>query len=175
MSNPLDLKSYIRDVPDFPMPGILFRDITPLLREPAVFAQALDALTLAVERLAPTAVVGIESRGFIFAAPIASRLGLPFVPVRRAGKLPSARMSIEYELEYGMSQMEIHSDALTPEDRVAIIDDLVATGGTANGACQLVEMLGAEVAGVAFLIELKSLGGRDRLLGRDMTALIEFD
>ena len=175
MTNDLDLKSYIREIPDFPSPGILFRDITPLLRAPAAFAQALDAMTAAVERLAPTAVVGIESRGFIFGAPIAQRLSLPFVPIRRAGKLPYDRMSVDYELEYGMAQMEIHTDALTPNDRVAVIDDLIATGGTANGACQLVDILGAEVAGLVFLIELVALAGRTRLGQRDITTLIKYD
>lgn len=159
---------------DFPSPGILFRDITPLLRNPVAFAFALDQLTETVGALAADAVVGIESRGFIFGAPVAARLGLPFVPVRKPGKLPSQRMSIEYSLEYGNSQMDIHADALAAGDRAVIIDDLLATGGSANAAAKLIELLGAEVAACVFLIELEALGGRARLSSYDVRAFVHY-
>jgi adenine phosphoribosyltransferase len=175
MTDLSQLRRLIRDVPDFPEPGIIFRDITPLLHEPAAFAAALDALTSYTEARAAEAVVGIESRGFIFGAPIAARLGLPFVPVRKPGKLPAARMSVEYELEYGAGSLDIHADALTAGQSAVIVDDLLATGGTAAGAARLVELLGARVAGIAFLIELAPLRGRERLAGYDAFALLRYD
>lgn len=171
----MDLKTLIRDVPDFPVPGILFRDITPLLQSPSAFDQALDALQAYVESRNAEAIVGIESRGFILGAPLASRLSLPFIPVRKPGKLPSARMSVEYALEYGEGQLDIHSDALTPGQRVVIIDDLIATGGTAEATAQLVGLLKAEIAGFAFLIELADLGGRNRLEGIDVFSLLRYE
>jgi adenine phosphoribosyltransferase len=171
----VDLKPYIRDVPDFPVPGILFRDITPLLRDPAAFSHSLETMTERVRALAPDAVAGIESRGFLFAAPIAISLGLPFVPIRKPGKLPAARMTIEYTLEYGANQLDIHADALTAGARCVIIDDLLATGGTARAAAKLVELTGASVAGLVFLIELASLGGRDALAGYDVDAFVRYD
>ena len=174
MTGAIDLRAYIRDVPDFPQPGILFRDVTPLLKDPAAFAVALSGLQSYVAARAPTAIVGIESRGFLFGTPIAARLGLPFVPVRKPGKLPAAHMSIEYALEYGEGQLDIHADALVPGDRAVIIDDLLATGGTALGTAKLVEMLGARVAGLAFLIELAGLGGRERLSGYHVYSLIAY-
>jgi adenine phosphoribosyltransferase len=170
----IDLRAYIRDVPDFPQPGILFRDVTPLLKDPPAFAAALAGLQAYVAERAPTAVVGIESRGFLFGAPIAAALGLPFVPIRKPGKLPAAHMSIEYALEYGEGQLDIHSDALGPGDRAVIIDDLLATGGTASGAIRLVEMLGARVAALVFLIELAGLGGRKLLDGYGVYSLITY-
>jgi len=170
-----DLQAYIRDIPDFPEPGVLFRDITPLLHDPAAFRAALDGLTGYVSSRSPDAIAGIESRGFLFGAPVAAHLGLPFVPIRKPGKLPAARMSVEYSLEYGAGQLDIHADALRPGDSAVIIDDLIATGGTAAGAARLVEALGARVTGLAFLIELKGLGGRARLAGYDVHALIAFD
>jgi adenine phosphoribosyltransferase len=173
--SPVELKDYVRSIPDFPQPGILFRDITPLLRDARAFGYALDELTQRIERLGVTAIVGIESRGFLFGTPMAVRLGLPFVPVRKPGKLPSARMSVEVTLEYGTSQLDIHSDALGRGDRVAIVDDLLATGGTAAGAAKLVELLGAQVAGMVFLIELASLGGRGRLDAYSVDALVVYD
>jgi adenine phosphoribosyltransferase len=172
--NEFDLRDYIRSIPDFPLPGILFRDVTPLLKEPAAFEAALAGLQAYVESRRPSAIVGIESRGFLFGTPIASRLGLPFVPVRKPGKLPAAHMSVEYSLEYSEGQLDIHSDALRPGDSVVIIDDLLATGGTAGGAAQLVEMLGARVSGFAFLIELTGLQGRKHLAGRDIYSLIAY-
>lgn len=171
----MDLKQYIRDVPDFPQPGILFRDITPLLRDPAALKYAIDELSRRVSARRPTAIVGIESRGFLFGAPVAERLGLPFVPVRKPGKLPAAHMTIEYSLEYGNSQLDIHADALDPDDRVVIVDDLLATGGTALAACKLVELLGARVDGILFLIELAGLAGRGRLSAYPVDAVIAYD
>jgi adenine phosphoribosyltransferase len=159
----LDLKAFVRDVPDFPQPGILFRDVTPLLKDAEAFGQALDWFCGRIEELRPDALVAIESRGFLFGAPAAARLRLPLVPVRKPGKLPAARMSIEYALEYGESQLDIHADALLPGQRAVIVDDLLATGGTAGGAAKLVELAGGTVAGLVFLIELAGLGGRSRL------------
>jgi adenine phosphoribosyltransferase len=171
----MDLKAFIRDVPDFPVPGILFRDITPLLQTPPAFAEALDGLQRYVESRNPDAIVGIESRGFVLGAPIAARLSLPFVPVRKPGKLPSERMSVEYALEYGNNQLDIHADALAPGQRALVIDDLIATGGTAAAAGHLVAMLQAEVAGFAFLIELGDLGGRSKLDGSDVFSLLRYE
>jgi adenine phosphoribosyltransferase len=171
----IDLKQHIRDIPDFPQPGVLFRDITPLLRDPDAFRAALDAMAaFAVPRDA-TAIVGIESRGFLFGAPLAARLALPFVPVRKPGKLPADRMSVEYSLEYGDSRLDIHADALNRGDRAIVVDDLLATGGSAHAAAKLVELLGATVDSMIFLIELAPLGGRDRLAGYDVHALIRYD
>lgn len=171
----MDLKPYIRDVPDFPVAGILFRDITPLLRDQAAFRNAIEALQAHVAQLRVDAVVAIESRGFLLGAPIALGLGLPFVPIRKPGKLPAERMSIEYALEYGSGQLDIHADALRPGDRVVVVDDLIATGGTARAAADLVGMLGAEVAGFVFLVELASLNGREKLAGQGVFSLIQFD
>lgn len=171
----MELRPFIRDVPDFPVPGVLFRDITPLLRDAAAFACALDLMTERVREIAPDAIAAIESRGFIFGAPIASRLGLPFVPVRKPGKLPAARMTIEYTLEYGDSQLDIHADALSPGEGVVIVDDLLATGGTALAAAKLVELTGARVAGLVFLIELAALNGRDALRGYDVASFVRYD
>lgn len=170
----MDLKQFIRDVPDFPEPGVLFRDITPLLANAVATSCALDELTAWVEQRRPDAIVGIESRGFILGMPIAARLALPFVPVRKPGKLPAQRMSVEYTLEYGEGQLDIHVDALVPGQRAVIIDDLLATGGTAQAACQLVELLGAEVVGVLFLVELEALRGRAKLTGYDAHALVTY-
>jgi adenine phosphoribosyltransferase len=156
----MNFKRLIRDVADFPQDGVLFRDITPLLAAPAAFDAAVDALQAATKGLAPTAIVAIESRGFLFGAPLAMRMNLPLVLVRKPGKLPSKRMSVEYSLEYGQSQLDIHEDALTKGDRAFIVDDVLATGGTARAAAKLVELLGATVAGFGFLIELDDLGGR---------------
>jgi adenine phosphoribosyltransferase len=171
----MDLKQYIRDVPDFPQPGVLFRDITPLLREPAALGFALDQMAEYVGSRHVDAIVGVESRGFLFGVPVAARLGLPFVPVRKPGKLPAARMSVEYSLEYGSSQLDIHADALSPGDHTVVVDDLLATGGTARAACKLVELLGATVDGLLFLVELGALGGRAHLEGYDIRALMRYD
>jgi len=172
---PIDLKSFIRDVPDFPQPGVLFRDITPLLHDPAAYRYVIDELARRTGALSPDAIVGIESRGFLFGAPVAYRLGLPFAPVRKAGKLPAERMSVEYALEYGESQLDIHADALERGQRVVIVDDLLATGGTAAATAKLVELLGASVAAIAVVVELAFLGGRDRLRGHQIVSLLRYD
>ena len=170
----IDLKSFIRDIPDFPQPGVLFRDITPLLADREAFAYAIEAMAKPFESEAVDAIVGIESRGFLFGAPLAYRLTVPFVPVRKAGKLPAPVMSVEYALEYGTSQLDIHKDALAPGQRVAIVDDVLATGGTADAAAQLVQKLGAGVSCFLFLAELSFLGGRGRLNGYAVRTLLEF-
>jgi len=170
----VDLKAYIRDVPDFPAPGVLFRDITPLLRHPPAFARALSLVRAGVEDFRPDVIVAIESRGFLFGAPVAQALALPFVPVRKPGKLPSARMSIEYTLEYGNSQLDIHADAVGEGQRAVIIDDVLATGGTALAAARLVELVGGVVAGMVFLVELTAFGGRSELAGYDVRSFIRY-
>ena len=170
----MDLKTLIRDVPDFPQEGILFRDITPLLAHPTGFLGAIEALENAASRHNPTAIVAVESRGFIFGAPMAARMGLPLVLVRKPGKLPAKRMSIEYSLEYGQNQLDIHEDALTAMDRAFIVDDVLATGGTAFATAKLVELLGANVAGFGFLIELDALGGRSQLSGYAVESVVHY-
>lgn len=171
---PMDLKSLIRDVPGFPQPGILFRDITPLLANVEGLRFTIQALSTAARETQPGCIVGIESRGFIFGAPLADRLGLPFVPVRKPGKLPAARMSVEYSLEYGESQLDIHEDAFAPGTRAFIVDDLLATGGTALAAAKLVEMVGGVVSGFGFVIELASLGGRSKLSKYAVNSLVAY-
>jgi adenine phosphoribosyltransferase len=170
----VELASKIRDIPDFPKPGIQFKDITTLLKDGAAFRAAIDGL---MERIGPRridAVVGMESRGFIFAAPIAYKLGVGFVPVRKLGKLPADVVSVEYELEYGSATLEMHKDALAPGARVLIVDDLLATGGTVAGTIELVKQLKSEVVALAFLIELTFLKGRERLKGYDIITLIRY-
>ncbi len=171
----MDLKAHIRDVPDFPQAGILFRDITPLLHDADARRYALDAMAEYVASRRVDAIIGIESRGFLFGMPIADRLGLPFVPVRKPGKLPAAHMSVEYSLEYGNGQLDIHADALTPGQRAIVVDDLLATGGTARAACKLIDLLGARVDSLLFLVELGHLGGRARLAGYDVRALVAYE
>ncbi|MDP9236934.1 MAG: adenine phosphoribosyltransferase [Chloroflexota bacterium] len=171
----MDLKQYIRDIADFPEPGILFRDITPLLHHAPAFRHALDEMTAFAESRRVDAIVGIESRGFLFAAPIAARLALPFVPVRKPGKLPAERMSVEYSLEYGDNRLDIHADALSRGQTAIVVDDLLATGGTAHAAAKLVELLGARVDSALFLIELAALGGRERLAGYEVRALLRYE
>lgn len=159
----MDLKALIKDIPDFPQPGIIFRDITTLLQDPAGLKYTVETMSAQAADLAPDYIVGIESRGFIFAMPIAHQLGKGFVPVRKAGKLPRAVHSVEYSLEYGTDRLEVHQDAFEPGSRVLIVDDLLATGGTAAAATQLITNAGAVVAGFSFVIELKDLAGRDTL------------
>ena len=169
-----NLIELIRDVPDFPVPGILFRDITTLLKDGEAFAQSIDELT---EKLRPynlNKIVAIESRGFIFGAPIAYRLGIGFVPVRKLGKLPADTVTAEYELEYGSNTVEMHRDAISPGERVAIVDDLLATGGTTRATIDLVEQLEGKVVALAFLIELTELGAREYLEGYDIITLIRY-
>ncbi|SFX49619.1 adenine phosphoribosyltransferase [Streptomyces atratus] len=157
------LLSRIRDIPDYPKPGVLFKDITPLLADPAAFAALTDTLAELCVRHGATKVVGLEARGFILAAPVAVRAGLGFVPVRKAGKLPGATLSQAYELEYGTAEIEIHAGDLSADDRIMVIDDVLATGGTAEASLELIRRAGAEVAGVAVLMELGFLDGRARL------------
>ena len=158
-----DLRAKIREVPDFPKPGILFYDITTLLREGDAFREVIDRMAEAVKGEQIDLVVGMESRGFIFAAPLADRLGAGFVPVRKLGKLPAETIEVEYDLEYGTATLEIHRDAITPGQRVLVVDDLLATGGTVLGTIELVRRLGGEIAGLSFMVELTALGGRDKL------------
>jgi adenine phosphoribosyltransferase len=170
-----DLARFVRNVPDFPKPGIVFRDITTLLQNPGAFASAIDELTSAAHSAKPDAVVAIESRGFIFGAPVAERLGVALVPVRKFGKLPAAAFRESYALEYGEDSLEIHKDALQPGMRAVVMDDLLATGGTAIAACRLVEALNAHVVCVLFLIELAFLSGRERLRDYDVASLIRYE
>jgi adenine phosphoribosyltransferase len=168
------LKAAIRDVPDFPKPGIVFKDITTLLQDPALLRRALDLMTVMCGDLAVDKVVAIESRGFILGGALADRLGAGFVPVRKPGKLPWKSRSASYELEYGTDTLEMHEDAVGPADRVLVVDDVIATGGTARAVADLTEALGASVSGFAFLVELGFLKGRERLPGRDVRSLIRF-
>ncbi|MFF3324176.1 adenine phosphoribosyltransferase [Streptomyces sp. NPDC002889] len=157
------LLSRIRDVADYPKPGVMFKDITPLLADPAAFTALTDALVDACVRAQATKIVGLEARGFILAAPVAVRAGLGFIPVRKAGKLPGATLSQAYELEYGRAEIEVHAEDLAAGDRVMVIDDVLATGGTAEASLELIRRAGADVAGVTVLMELAFLGGRARL------------
>jgi adenine phosphoribosyltransferase len=165
----------VRDVPDFPKPGVVFKDITPLLADPAGLAAVVDGLVEAFAGEHVDKVVGIEARGFVVAAPLAVRLGAGFVPVRKVGKLPWTTHAQEYDLEYGTDRLEVHQDAITSGERVLIIDDVIATGGTAEATARLVELLGGEVVGLGFLIELGFLGGAARLEGRRHVALLTYD
>lgn len=168
------LKSYIRSLPDFPEPGILFRDITPLLQNADAMRFTLETIADHYRDAGIQRVVGIESRGFIFGVPIAYLLGVGFAPVRKQGKLPAETMSIEYSLEYGSSALEIHKDAMAPGERALIVDDLLATGGTAAATRQLVERLGGVVVSLAFVIELAALKGRERLPDADIFTLLTY-
>src|SRR3954454_9765572 len=170
----LALGPLIRDVPDFPKKGILFKDITTLLKDPRAFKQSIDQLTNLVRGYVPRVVIGMESRGFIFAAPIAYQLNAGFVPVRKLGKLPGEVISTEYDLEYGTNTLELHRDAVSPGQRVLIVDDLLATGGTVSATIELVERLRGQVVAVAFLVELSELKGRDRLENYEVVSLIQF-
>ncbi|MGW2056369.1 adenine phosphoribosyltransferase [Streptomyces sp. NPDC001840] len=171
------LLSRIRDVADYPKPGVMFKDITPLLADPKAFTALTDALAELCTRHGATKVVGLEARGFILAAPVAVKAGLGFIPVRKAGKLPGATLSQAYDLEYGSAELEVHAEDLDVSDRVIVIDDVLATGGTAEASVQLVRRAGAEVVGVAVLMELGFLGGRPRLepelRGAPLDALIK--
>ncbi|MFF0222288.1 adenine phosphoribosyltransferase [Streptomyces sp. NPDC004629] len=157
------LLSRIRDVADYPEQGVMFKDITPLLADPAAFTALTDALADVAGATGATKIVGLEARGFILGAPVAVRAGLGFVPVRKAGKLPGATLRQAYDLEYGSAEIEVHAEDLTTADRILIVDDVLATGGTAQAAIQLIQRAGAEIAGVAVLMELGFLGGRARL------------
>lgn len=169
-----NLKSKIRHVPDFPKPGILFYDITTLLQDPAGLRDAIDSLTTPFIGQGIEMVVGIESRGFIFGAAVADRLGAGFAPVRKPGKLPSTTTRVSYDLEYGSDALEIHDDAVKTGQRVLIVDDLLATGGTARAAADLVGRLGGQVHALAFLIELVGLNGRDKLAGQTLHSVLQY-
>jgi adenine phosphoribosyltransferase len=168
------LKSRIRNVPDFPKPGILFYDITTLLRDPEGFKAALDAMTSPYRDQGISLVVGIESRGFILGAAVADRLGVGFCPIRKPGKLPAATIKEAFQLEYGTDAIEIHADAIEPGQRVLIVDDVLATGGTASAAAKLVKRLGGQLHGLAFLIELVGLNGRRLLAGEQIHAVLQY-
>lgn len=168
------LRKAIRDVPDFPKAGIVFKDITPLLQNPELFKAAIERLAGPFRRKGITHVASIESRGFIFGAPVAYVLGAGYIPVRKKGKLPSKTLSHTYELEYGTDTLELHADSLDKSSRVLIIDDVLATGGTAGATCKLVEKLKAKVAGLSFVIELEFLHGREKLSGYDVTSLLQY-
>jgi len=168
------LRETIRDVPDFPAPGIVFKDITPVLADAALFRRATAALAAPYHKTGITHVVAIESRGFIIGAPVAQSLGASFVPVRKPGKLPRATVREDYALEYGTDALEMHEDALRDSNGVLVIDDVLATGGTASAACRLIERAGGRVEACAFLIELAFLGGRAALAGRRVDALIAY-
>lgn len=174
MNGSLDLKTYIRDIPDFPKPGILFRDITPLLAHPPAFRAAIQQLATLARPTRPDMIVAAEARGFLFAAPLALELNVGLVPIRKPGKLPFDTHSFHYELEYGVDTLEIHVDGVQPGQRVLIVDDLLATGGTVAACCQLVERLGATVCGCAFVIRLVDLHGDERIAPRDVFALVDY-
>lgn len=164
----------IREIPDFPKPGILFRDITPVLANPAAFQEVIDRFVEWAGVRSPDVIVGIESRGFVFGAPVALALGVGFVPIRKVGKLPFQTIREEYALEYGTNVVEIHNDAIRPGQRALIVDDLLATGGTAAASARMIEQLGGRVAGFSFLIELAALDGRAVLPGHEIQALISY-
>ncbi|MFI5254368.1 MAG: adenine phosphoribosyltransferase [Candidatus Limnocylindrales bacterium] len=169
-----DLRASIREVPDFPKPGILFYDITTLLKDAAAYREAIDRLMAPYLGKKIDIVVGMESRGFIFSAPMAYQLKAGFVPVRKLGKLPAETVSVEYALEYGTNTLEIHSDAIKAGQKVLIVDDLLATGGTVDGTVELVRRLKGDVIGVAFLVELSFLKGREKLTGLDVHSVISY-
>ena len=171
----MDLAQHIRNVPDFPIEGIQFKDITTLLKDPVPFSASIEALLEHYSEEAIDVVVGVESRGFIWGAILAYELGVGFVPVRKPGKLPAETVRAEYTLEYGTNALEMHRDAIQPGQKALVIDDLLATGGTAKATCELVEQVGGEVVGIAFLIELTFLNGRAKLTDYDVLALVSMD
>jgi len=170
----MNLAAYIRDIPDFPKPGIVFKDITPLLAEPAAFRHAIDRLVEYYRERFVDSVAAAEARGFLFAAPLALALERPLIPLRKPGKLPHRTYSLKYELEYGSAELQMHIDGVTPGARVLLVDDLLATGGTMQAGCQLIETAGGRVAGCAFLVELTFLQGRERLKPYEVFSLIKY-
>jgi len=170
----MDLASLIRDVPDFPIDGILFKDITTLTRNKEAFREAIDRMADRYADIDIDGIVAIEARGYIFGAPLAYKLGAGFVPIRKPGKLPAETISESYELEYGTNTLEMHRDGIEPGQRILVVDDLLATGGSARAAINLVERLGGRIVGVAFLVELDFLNGREKLEGYDMLSLIHY-
>ena len=175
MNNTINLKDYIRSIRDFPKPGIMFRDITPLLAAPEAFGFVIQQFAEHFRSKNVTAIVAAEARGFIFAAPLALELGAAFIPVRKPGKLPFDTHAFHYELEYGTDSLEMHTDALSEGDRVLLVDDLLATGGTIETCIRMTEKANATVAGCAFVIELDFLKARDRMQGHDILSLIHYD
>jgi adenine phosphoribosyltransferase len=171
----MNLADYIRDVPNFPKPGILFRDITPMLANPQALGEATRQLAEQYRNQRIDVVAAAEARGFIFATPLALELGVGFVPIRKPGKLPCDTFSHEYELEYGTDTLQVHQDGVRPGQNVLLVDDLLATGGTMAACCRLVEQTGAQVAGCAFVIELKGLDGKSKLAPRSVFSLIQYD
>jgi len=171
----MNLNDYIHDIPDFPKEGIIFKDISPLLGNAAALRASIGQLAEKLAGKQIDAVAGVEARGFIFGPLLAQRLGVGFVPVRKPGKLPAATVSKSYDLEYGQATIEIHTDAIQPGARVLVVDDLLATGGTAVAACSLLEELGGEIVACAFVVELSFLPGRAALGGRDVVSLIQYD
>lgn len=171
----IDLKSTIRTIPDFPKKGIMFRDITTLLKDPKAFNHCIDLLTNRYIGKDIDVVAGIESRGFILGAALAHRLNLGFVPIRKKGKLPGDKVSVEYALEYGTDKIEVHTDAIKPGQKVLLVDDLIATGGTAAAGCQLVEKLGGKVAECCFVVDLPDLKGKEKLAKYPIFTLLEFE
>ncbi|HEY7313490.1 MAG TPA: adenine phosphoribosyltransferase [Gemmataceae bacterium] len=170
----ISLTRYIRDIPDFPKAGIVFKDITPLLAEPRAFQHAIDRLAEHYPASTMDVVAAAEARGFLFAAPLALRLNKPLVPLRKPGKLPHRTHSLRYELEYGSAELQVHIDAVSPGAGVLLIDDLLATGGTMEASCQLIQKAGGRVVGCAFLVELAFLGGRSRLHPHEVFSLIRY-
>ena len=168
------LRAEIREVQDFPKPGILFYDITTLIKQPKPFAEAIDLMVAPFKDTKVDVVVGMESRGFIFSAPMAIALGAGFVPVRKLGKLPGETISVEYALEYGTNTLEIHKDAISAGQRVLVVDDLLATGGTVLGTIELIRQLKADIVGLSFLVELLFLKGRDRLSEYDIHSIVQY-
>lgn len=172
---PIDLANYVRTIPDFPKPGIMFRDITPLLAHPAAFSEAIRRLAEHFRSAKIDVVAAAEARGFIFAAPLSLELGVGFVPVRKPGKLPFDTHAFHYELEYGTDTLEVHIDGFSPNQRVLMVDDLLATGGTMQACCRLAEQSGATVAGCAFVIELTGLAGAARIAPYESFSLLKYD
>ena len=170
----LNLADYIRDVPDFPKEGILFRDITPLLADKEALAQTVETLAEPYRDAGIDYIAAVEARGFIFGSAVAKELGVGFIPLRKKGKLPYQTESVTYDLEYGTDTIEVHQDAIKPGDKVLMLDDLLATGGTMSAACELMEKLGAEIAGLTFVIELTALGGRAKLQGHEIEVMIAY-
>lgn len=169
------LEEYVRSIPDFPEPGIIFRDVTSVLQDKDGLKMAIDQMQDLLQGLEFDTIVGPESRGFIFGVPIAYNLNKAFVPIRKKGKLPCETISMDYDLEYGKATIEIHKDAIKPGQRVVIVDDLIATGGTIEAITKLIQMLGGEVVKIIFLMELKGLNGRQKLKGFDIDAVIQYD
>ncbi|MCP4612305.1 MAG: adenine phosphoribosyltransferase [Planctomycetes bacterium] len=171
----MDLKQYIRSIPDWPKEGILFRDITPLLADPAALKTATEVLCTNFRGIGIEYVAAVEARGFIFGTAVAEKLGAGFIPIRKKGKLPSKTESITYDLEYGTDTLEVHLDAVTNGAKVLMVDDLLATGGTMTAACKLIESIGGQIAGITFLIELVALNGRAKLSGYNAKSIIAYD